>query len=254
MKNKVDNSKHYYGLVAEWYDRLLENETGDINYYKKIIQKTDGPILELACGTGRHLIDALKNKADIDGLDSSEDMLQICKEKLKKEGLKNILYHQKIEELYLKRKYNLIFIAGGSFQLIHKFDYATLTLSKIYQSLNKGGRLVLDLFIPWEEIISNNDEVWKLGRNASFKNEKLMVSTANSFDLANQVQTVTARYDLLSNNMLTNTIISALKLRWYSINEFSLLLEKAGFNNISIEKKKIMSNHGVSTVFTALKT
>ena len=42
MKKLVDNSKHYSGILAEWYDRLLEKETGDINYYKKIIQKTEG--------------------------------------------------------------------------------------------------------------------------------------------------------------------------------------------------------------------
>lgn len=254
MKKVVDNSRHYTGIVAEWYDRLLEKETGDINYYKKIIQKTEGSVLELACGTGRHLVDALKNGADIDGLDSSPDMLQLCKEKLDAGGLKTTLYEQKIEALYLKRKYSLIFIPGGSFQLIYKFDYATLCLTKIYQNLINGGKLVLDLFIPWEEIIANNDDVWKIGRNASYKNESMIVNSADNFDLANQVQTITVRYDLYSNQMLTNTVIDVIKLRWYSINEFGLLLEKAGFTNVIIENKKIMSNHGVSSVFHATKT
>ncbi len=254
MKTVIDNSKHYTGMVAEWYDRLLEKENGDINFYKKIIQKGNGPVLELACGTGRQLVDALKNSVDIDGLDSSPDMLQICKEKIDKEGLETTLYEQKFEELYLKRKYNLVFIPGGSFQLIHKFDYATLTLSKIYQSLNKGGKLVLDIFIPWEDIIANNDGVWKVGRSASYKNESMIVSSADNFDLANQVQTITLRYDLFSNNMLTNTITDLIKLRWYSVNEFGLLLEKAGFTQVIIESRKIISNHGVSTVFHATKT
>ena len=78
MKKVIDNSKHYSGIIAEWYDRLLEKESGDINYYKKIVQKANGPVLELACGTGRHIMDALKNGVDIDGLDSSTDMLSIC--------------------------------------------------------------------------------------------------------------------------------------------------------------------------------
>ena len=110
------------------------------------------------------------------------------------------------------------------------------------------------MFIPWEEIISNNDGVWKLLTKASFKNESMVVSSADNFDLANQVQTITLKYDLLSNNMLTNTVADVIKLRWYSINEFGLLLEKAGFTQVITENKKIMSNHGVSTVFHATKT
>ena len=114
MSRPFDNSKHYNQLIADWYDLLLKDETFDIQFYKKIVMNSGKPILELACGTGRLLIEYLKQGIDIDGLDSSEPMLEKCKNKAQESGLKTTLYHQKIEDMELKRKYKTMFAAGGA--------------------------------------------------------------------------------------------------------------------------------------------
>lgn len=250
-----DNSSHYKGLLTTWYDTLIGGEKEDIRFYKEIMQNSQCPALELACGTGRILVELLEDGYVIDGLDSSQDMLEVCQQKIDKLGYESKLYCQKIQELELERKYKTIIIAGGSFQLIDEFGDAAEALKRIYNALEYGGKLVLDLFIPWDEIISNQEGIWKLGRIGSNDddNTRFVVHVANTFDLKNQIIDMATKYELYHQKQLIKTEYDNVKLRWYTINEFSLLLEKFGFGEISAKQKNIMSTHGISTVYQAIK-
>lgn len=253
MSKLLDNSKHYNQLIADWYDLLLKDETFDIQFYKKIVTNSQKPILELACGTGRLLIEYLEQGIDIDGLDSSKPMLEKCKNKAHKSGLKTTLYYQKIEDMKLKRKYKTMFAAGGSFQLLDTFEKAMQALKKIYNHLQPRGLLVLDLFIPWEQIMAQQEGVWRLGRTATRGNLTFAAHHSDTFDLKNQVIKGKTKYELYENNRLMETYFDSLNLKWYSFNEFKLMLEKAGFIDIKTEAKHLISRHGEATVYYASK-
>jgi ubiquinone/menaquinone biosynthesis C-methylase UbiE len=253
MKKESDNSKHYNQLIADWYDLLLKDEIFDIQFYKKIVTNSGKPILELACGTGRLLIEYLEQGVDVDGLDSSKPMLEKCKNKTHEAGLKTTLYHQKIEDMMLKRKYKTMFAAGGSFQLLDTLEKAMQALKKIYNLLQPGGLLVLDLFIPWEQIMAQQEGVWRLGRTATRGNLTFAAHHSDAFDLKNQVIKGKTRYELYENNKLKETYFDSLNLKWYSVNEFKLMLEKTGFIDIKTEAKHLISKHGEATVYYASK-
>ena len=136
------NYKHYSGIVAEWYDPLIEFEENDIKYYQNVVEDAKGPVLELACGTGRLLVPFLKEGVQIDGVDASEEMLEICKKKIEADGLKSNLYLQDIAELKLPKNYKAIFISGGSFQLVADFERAFNTMKTVYNHLLPGGKFV----------------------------------------------------------------------------------------------------------------
>ena len=253
MSRPFDNSKHYNQLIADWYDLLLKDETFDIQFYKKIVMNSGKPVLELACGTGRLLIEYLKAGIDIDGLDSSKPMLEKCKNKARESGLKTTLYHQKIEDMELKRKYKTMFAAGGSFQLLDTFEKAMQALKKIHNNLEPGGQLVLDLFIPWEQLLAQQEGVWRLGRTGTRGNLTFAAHQSEVFDLKNQVIKGKTRYELYENYKLKETYFDSLNLKWYSFNEFKLMLEKTGFVDIKTEAKHLISKHGEATVYYASK-
>jgi len=254
MKTTNDNLGHYQGFLANWYDDLLAGEVKDVELYHSMLTPEDAPVLDMACGTGRLLIGFLQNYIQTDGLDLSEEMLAVCRKKLEKAGLKTSLFNQDMIKMKLPGKYKTILVSGGSFQLVDNSSEALLALQNIREHLVDGGRFICDLWIPWDEIIENAQNVWKSGRVASRNDgSKLVVSYFKQFDLKNQVQSGEFKYELFKNSFLTNTQILNIKLKWYGVNEFALMLEKAGFSNITSEERKIISSHGISTVYTAFK-
>lgn len=254
MTHDHDNSQHYNHFLAQWYDLLIKEETGDLTFYQEILTHSGQPVLELACGTGRLLIEYLKTGIDIDGLDSSAAMLEICTQKIKALGLQNTLYCQRVQDLTPQRQYQTIFIAGGSFQLIDRYDDALSALEKIYQALLPGGKFITDLFIPWGMIIANQEGLWRLGRTANRNDGTTFVANhSDELDLKNQIIHGTTRYEVFKENRLTDSYLDRINLKWYSINEFILMMEKIGFKNIQTQAKNLISTHGEATVYTGYK-
>ena len=152
-------NQHYKGLIAEWYDDWLKKYTGDIEYYSDFFTDFDGRVLELACGTGRVLIPIAQAGIKIDGLDTSEDMLAALQNKADNLKLKGIgLFNQPMENFNLEFKYDAIFVATGSFQLLTETEDALSSLKCIHQHLTDTGFLIVDLFTPWDNIIAEDEK------------------------------------------------------------------------------------------------
>jgi len=244
---------HYFDFLAEWYDRLLDNEGLDINYYKDVIGNNTQKVLELACGTGRLMIPLLKNGHEVDGVDISPQMLKICRDKLNKENLCAGLYEQDIIIFDIDKIYDTIFISGGSFCMVSDIDDAFKSLCRILDHLKPGGRLLLDLFNPLDSYKKNDCGVPKVIRTAEDVGEKIVCTAVTEFDVYEQIMKGSYKYELFNNDVLQSELKDSFKMRWYGKYEFKLLLEKAGFNNIHIESQSIMSSHSGTLVYHAQK-
>ncbi len=244
---------HYFEFLAEWYDRLLENEGLDIEYYSKAIGSDPCKVLELACGTGRLMIPLIKAGHAVDGIDISPDMLRICKEKLNRENVQADLYQQDIVTFDVDKSYDVIFIAGGSFCMISEIEEALDCLYRIIDHLNPGGRLIMDLFNPLESYNKDDAGIPKVIRTAADGNKKVVCHGLTEMDVYEQVISGSYKYELFIDNVLKNEIKDEFKMRWYGKYEFKFLLEKAGFVNISIEPHSIMSSHSGTNVYHTQK-
>jgi SAM-dependent methyltransferase len=251
--NEINPKNHYRSLVSRWYDRLLENEHQDIAFYAPIVQQTKGNVLELACGTGRLLVPFLKEGAAIDGLDISQDMLDICQKKLSAMSLSTSLYRQDLVDFKIDKPYALIFISGGSFQLVDDFDLAMTSLHTVYNHLAPGGRFVLDLFPLWSETSGRESGVWTLGRTAQKGDETFLCHSCTNMDYGNQIQRGQYKYELYCQGRLMEAYLDELNLRWYGREEFRLMLGNVGFTRITMKEASIMSTHDKSLVYYAYK-
>jgi ubiquinone/menaquinone biosynthesis C-methylase UbiE len=105
------NTNGYKDIVSESYDIWFSGESfDDTEFFKKLIDEVPGAALEIGSGTGRLLIPYLKAGLDVEGVDCSEEMMDICKQKAEKWGLSPILFEQYMQELSLPKKYKTIFI------------------------------------------------------------------------------------------------------------------------------------------------
>lgn len=147
MNSNIEEVNFYEGKFVNVYEQLSkETKINDFDYYQKYAACYGGPILELACGTGRITLQLAKKKYEVVGVDISQDMLKKFREKLDSEykRLKSYitLYNQDITNLKLDKKYKLIILPITTIRLI-KMDL-TEFINKIYNILDDGGCFVFD--------------------------------------------------------------------------------------------------------------
>ena len=67
----------HYGLIAQHWAEFENHslDAPDVAYYREQIERYGEPALDLACGTGRLLLDYLQDGLDVDGCDISPDMV-----------------------------------------------------------------------------------------------------------------------------------------------------------------------------------
>ena len=64
--------------------------------------------LDVGCATGRLVIQYRSEGLDVDGVDLSPEMIEICQRKADKAGVPVALYQQPMEELELRRRYRTL--------------------------------------------------------------------------------------------------------------------------------------------------
>ena len=152
----------HYGLIAEYWALFNDDfRPHEIPYFQRFVE--DGqPALDVGCGSGRLLIPYLRAGLDVDGCDVSGDMIAVCREKAKREGLSPSLYVQPMHELDLPRRYRTIYVCGA-FGLGSTREQDEEALRRFREHLEPGGTLLLDIEVPYAD--SDQWQLWtKEGR------------------------------------------------------------------------------------------
>ena len=80
-----DYTAYQSAELAALYDAVYA-DCGDVAFWQSVAADADaGPLLELACGTGRVLLPLARAGRDVTGLDLAPHMLARCREKLRTE-------------------------------------------------------------------------------------------------------------------------------------------------------------------------
>ncbi len=220
--------KNTFDLWAEWYDQMFKDRTEDVEFYVKEAKKAKGKVLEIACGTGRIYLELLRNGVDAYGIDISDALLDVLRNKAKSEGLEAKVYKQDMRHFNFDEKFNLIIIPFRSF--LHNLTYEDqiATLKNIYAHLDEDGKLILNFFFPDYEVMCNT-----LGKVLDYfefeKDDKeYIVRGYNEQDTVNQI----IRYKQRIVEKESGKEIKELNftIRYIYKNEFELLLRLAGFS------------------------
>jgi SAM-dependent methyltransferase len=138
-------------FVAEFYDHLVRGR-GDIAFWIEEAQASGGPVLEVACGTGRVLIPTAQAGVAITGMDLSQHMLRVCRERLATEPedvqARVRLVEADMRAFDLERTFALITVPYRSFQHLTAVEDQLSCLRCLHRHLVPGGRLILDLLNP----------------------------------------------------------------------------------------------------------
>lgn len=233
----------HYGVTARWWAEF--NTSGpEIDYFRRYAE--DQPALDLACGTGRLLLPYLRDGLDVDGADVSADMIALCREAAERDGLEPSLYVQPKHELDLPRRYRTIFMCGALGVGSTRAEEVE-ALRRIHDHLEPGGSFVLDNEVPYAD--GNGWEFWQAEGRAALPRprrpagkrragsdgaEYELRSRVLDFDPLEQRMTMEMQAFMWRDGELLAEDEHLLTLTFYFKDEVVLMLERAGFADVTV--------------------
>lgn len=219
---------------GDLYDRV-HTLTGDISFWIEEAQASGGPVLELACGTGRVAIPIAQSGAPVVGLDLSRELLKIAQAKARRQKVsahKIRLIQGDMRRFSLRQRFPLIIIPFRSFQALLSTADQFEALAAIHEHLAPAGQVIIDLFVP--------DLHRLLGEPGARTHERdrvdpvtghtLVIGEQASYDNFNQIihtRPVIEEWD--RRGVLVRTVMKEYQLRYIHRFEMQHLLAAAGF-------------------------
>jgi len=224
----------YPVYFARFYDIIYHQVRDGVDnlFYLKNIAETGGKILEVGVGTGRLFTEALKQGADIYGIDISQSMLDVLIPKLLPDQQKRISL-QNIVDFRFDTGFDLIIAPFRVFMHLTDRNDQLRALNNVCRNLNPGGRFIFDLFVPDLKMLINGldnvtdiDTEYEPGCRL-----KRVVSTKPV--LIDQVINITFRIEWNDSNG-DHSEEWRTPLRFFFRFEIEHLLERSGFTNYKI--------------------
>jgi SAM-dependent methyltransferase len=220
----------YTGLVADLYGPL-KRFSPDPGPYAEFVARVGGPALELGCGDGDPLIALRRVGVDVEGVDSSADMLERCRARAARAGVEVVVHHQRMEELDLARRYGAIFLAGPTFTLLADDAAALAALRGVRAHLAPGGQALVPLFVPEP---TPEREIGRVRQATGADGAVLGVSVvAQERDEAARTHTTVLRYERRAGGRRTAEERSW-AVHWYTRAVFEDLAGAAGLAVVSV--------------------
>jgi SAM-dependent methyltransferase len=132
---------------ATRYDEWSAEMTEDVPFYVALAREADGPLVELAVGSGRVAIPvALATGRPVVGIDTSPAMLALARERAVEAGVELDLREGDMRELALDEPAALVYCPFRALLHLPTWSDRRLTFERVAASLRPGGRLAWNAF------------------------------------------------------------------------------------------------------------
>jgi SAM-dependent methyltransferase len=234
----------HHGLMAEWW-ALFNTDGPEIGYFGGYVAEGQ-PALDAGCGTGRLLVPWLRAGYDVDGCDTSADMIARCRERAEAEGLDPHLDVTPLHGLAPRRAYRTIVVCGV-FGLGSSREEDAEALRRLHDALMPGGMLLIDNEQPYADA-----DYWALfpaaartelpepeegaGERVSAPDgsDRALQSRVLSLDPLDQTIVLEIRADKWADGEHVAVEHHQLSMRFYLHQEMLAMLERAGFDVVDV--------------------
>ena len=216
-----------YGGFANVYDEFMDNIPYDQwhVYLKNLLEQcgvNEGIVTELGCGTGTMTSMLANDGYDMIGIDISEEMLEIARDKCPENVL---LLHQDMRELELYGSAAAFVCVCDGMNYILQNDELALVFENVYRYLDDGGVFIFDMKTKhFYRDVLGNQTIADNRENASFIWE-------NEYDEENSInEYLLTIYQLVDcDRDLFERCDEYHRQRAYDIDEVKDMLTDAGF-------------------------
>jgi SAM-dependent methyltransferase len=227
-----------YNVTAKYYDGAYaaKQDLVDLPFYLELAEQTPGPILEVACGTGRVLLPIARKGIEIHGVDNSRPMLKILENSLAREPRqvreRVTLHEGDMRDFRLGARFPLVIIPFRPMQHMYTVDDQVSALTSAATHLSEGGILAFDVFYPKFDVINTKmgEEVlefeWSPGADSTEVVRRYF--RKESVDKINQIFYFTFIYRTLRAGELILEETEAFKLSYFTYPHLRALFLLAG--------------------------
>ena len=216
------------------YDELNRSlALADVPFYVDEAKRAGGPVLELACGTGRVTIPIAQSGVEIVGLDQSASMLAYARSKAADAGVNITWVEADCRQFELSRKFALIFMAFNSMQHLHDHESLAALFGNVRKHLAERGRFIFDVFNPSIAILNRDPSQRYVERQYEDPDGRGTITLEQTavYDDAAQVNRITWYFSLPGEKDFR---VEQLPMRCFFPQELDLLVRANGF---AIEEK-----------------
>jgi SAM-dependent methyltransferase len=217
---------------SETFDLIIRGIDYGLDFYVGLARQANGPVLEVACGTGRVLVPCLQAGVDIEGLDLFEPLLEKLRCKASALGLSPRLHQADMSDFSLPRRFGLVMIPFNAFihNMTQEAQIRCLTLCR--EHLSPGGMLAFDTYFPSVEYLATPPHTRVLEGEMPHPETRLPMRMydTRTIDRVAQTQHSLNELELLAaDGSVAAVHRSQISLRYLFKHEMELLLRIAGF-------------------------
>jgi len=149
-----------YDKIARLYDPWSRSVVEDVPFYVDEALRSGGPVLELAVGTGRIAVPIAASGIPVVGVDLSEGMLEVARERAQEAGAELDLRHGDMRDPPVEGTFPLVLVPFRSMLHMETDTDRRAVLRAIKRHLAPGGRLIFDVFAPAADDIADTHGRW----------------------------------------------------------------------------------------------
>lgn len=237
MRPAIDS----YSVTAKYYDSAYaaKQDLVDLPFYLELAERIGGPILEVACGTGRVLLPIARKGIEIHGVDNSRPMLEILKNHLTSEAHevreKVTLHEGDMRDFRLGKQFPLIIIPFRPMQHMHTVEDQVNALTTAALHLSEDGILAFDVFYPKFDAITSKlgEEVMEFEWSSGHGKVVRRYFRKESVDKINQIFYFTFIYRTLRAGKLILQETEAFQLSYFTYPHLRALFLLAGLEPVA---------------------
>jgi SAM-dependent methyltransferase len=223
-------------VTAAYYDAayaVLRAPAQDVAFYGELARASGGPVLELACGTGRVLLEIAKQGIVCAGVDLSPGMLAKLRAKGAPPALRLVQAPMQRFDLGTDR-FALIYSAFRGFQHLYSVEDQLACLACVRRHLAPGGAFAFDVFNPRLDRMGANQEPEAVGVRFSVDGEEVVRYERVERDPGRQLLRVRMRYQRERAGGEPTSEEVEFQMRWFYRYEVEHLLARAGFRDVAV--------------------
>jgi len=133
--------------MADLYDAVVQSGPCEA-FYRDLARRAAGPVLELACGTGRLAIPICAAGHEVTGLDNAPRMLARAAAKAERKGLRLSWLLGDMREFEIDQRFGLIVLSCNSLAHLTSPEDVRACLASVRRHLAPGGLFAFDVVLP----------------------------------------------------------------------------------------------------------
>jgi SAM-dependent methyltransferase len=154
-----------YDAFAPIYDQFAADMTEDVPFYVALAEKSRGPVVELAVGTGRVAIPIVERTGRrVIGIDVSAEMLDMARRRAADAGVELDLRQGDMREFMLEEPTDLVICPFRAMLHLSGHDARVDVMRRVRNVLVPGGRFAWNTFVFDPAIAREIDGVWREDR------------------------------------------------------------------------------------------